>query len=144
MGTGHDDARRTLEVLTREECWGYLRRARLGRLVFTEAALPAVVLVPFAVVGEELVVATTSGSRTAVTALRQVVAVQVDDADALTRTGWSVTAVGSSHRMGDTHLAATLRAGGLVPWAPTAWATYTAISVRLLKGSRLSRDPAPR
>jgi len=143
MDPGHDDTDRTLEVLTREECWEHLRRARLGRLVYTDAALPAVVPVSFAVVGEELVIAATSGTKIAVAARGDIVALQIDEADALTRTGWSVTAVGSSHRMGDTHLAATLRAEGLVPWAPTLWATYISISVRLLTGRKLSRSPTP-
>lgn len=143
MQRGHGDEHRVLDVLTEEECWDLLRGARLGRLVYTDGALPAVVPVSYAVVGEDLVLAVTSDTKVAAASRGEIVALQIDDADGPSRTGWSVTAVGPSRRLADTHLAAALAADGLVPWSPTLLATHVAIHVRLLTGRRLSRTGVP-
>jgi len=130
--------RRALRVLDEAECWGLLRATPLGRLAYTDAVLPAVVPVRFAVLGDQLVIAASPGSKVAAAARGAVVALEVDEVDAATRTGWSVTAVGPAHLMTDPHLAAELRAGGLVPWAPTPLATYLLVSVSVLSGRRLT------
>ncbi|MEH3077190.1 MAG: pyridoxamine 5'-phosphate oxidase family protein, partial [Quadrisphaera sp.] len=59
---------RSLVVLDEAECWVLLRSQRLGRLVYTEAALPAVIPVGYAVVGTDLVMALASGGQVAAAA----------------------------------------------------------------------------
>lgn len=132
-----EPGKRVLAELDREECWRLLRSRSLGRLVYTQAVLPAVVPVSYAVVDEELVVAATPGLKVAAAVRGAVVAFEVDDVDELHRTGWSVTAVGPARLLADPHLAVRLRGAGLVPWAPSPLATYVAISVRMLSGRHL-------
>ncbi|WP_187279926.1 pyridoxamine 5'-phosphate oxidase family protein [Quadrisphaera setariae] len=131
-------------ALDEAECWVLLRSQRLGRLVYTEAALPAVIPVGYAVVGTDLVMALASGGQVAAAARGCVVAFEVDQADPVERTGWSVTAVGPAQLVGDPHLAARLRGEGLVPWVPSATATYLAVAVRVLTGRRLVDAAPPR
>lgn len=130
---------RRLVALDGPRCWELLRGERVGRLVYTDAVMPAVVPVTFAVVGADVVVAATPGDKVTAAVRGAVVAFEVDHASPDTRTGWSVTAVGPARVLADPHLAAQLRAGGLVPWAPSPLATYLAIAVQVVSGRALVR-----
>ncbi|MEV7010806.1 pyridoxamine 5'-phosphate oxidase family protein [Streptosporangium sp. NPDC051022] len=83
-----------LQVLSREECLLLLSTTPIGRVVFTDRALPAVQPVGFRLDGEDIVIRTTAGSKLATATRDAVVAFEADDFDAVLRTGWSVTAVG--------------------------------------------------
>lgn len=128
---------RRLDDIEPEQCWVLLRSRSLGRLVYTESALPAVVPLSYAVVARDVVVAADAGLPVVAAARGSVVAFQVDDVDPVARTGWSVTAVGPARLLGDPHLAIRLREGGLAPWAPSQMTTYMAISVCVLSGRHL-------
>jgi predicted O-methyltransferase YrrM/nitroimidazol reductase NimA-like FMN-containing flavoprotein (pyridoxamine 5'-phosphate oxidase superfamily) len=94
---GSDPSPRTLEALTREECWGHLAESAIGRLaVITEDGLPFVVPVNYAVDGESVVFASDFGTKFA-SLLRHPVAFQVDSIDASRRTGWTVLIQGVVH-----------------------------------------------
>jgi predicted O-methyltransferase YrrM len=96
---GLDPSPRTLEPLTREECWRHLAESTLGRLaVITEDGLPFVVPVNHAVDGESVVFASDFGTKFA-SLLRHPVAYQVDSIDVSRRTGWSVLIQGVVHEM---------------------------------------------
>jgi hypothetical protein len=85
-----------LEVLDGAECRRLLGTVRVGRLGFTEGALPAIVPVPFALAVDSLVIPARQGNW-AVGAMRaSVVALGVDSHDVDERTGWGVTVVGPS------------------------------------------------
>ncbi|MGQ7295903.1 pyridoxamine 5'-phosphate oxidase family protein [Quadrisphaera sp. KR29] len=141
-GTAPAQPGRRLVRLEEHECWELLRSQQLGRLVFTDAVLPAVLPVGFAVVGSDVVVAASPGEKVAAAARGAVVAFEVDSADPATRTGWSVTAVGPARLLSDPHLAAELRARGLAPWAPSPLATYLAVAVKVISGRRLTSGSA--
>ncbi|MFC0037177.1 pyridoxamine 5'-phosphate oxidase family protein [Actinomadura rayongensis] len=86
-----------LGVLGHAECLALLRAApdgRTGRIVFTDHALPAVEPVAFAVDGDGVIVRTVPGSRLERALLGAVVAFQVDEYDAASDDGWTVTLVG--------------------------------------------------
>lgn len=88
--------------LDRQTCLALLGTARLGRIVFTDRALPAVRLVRFTLRGGEIVVCARAGSRLAAAAsCREVVAFEADAFDPLGRTGWSVVVVGRAEPLGD-------------------------------------------
>lgn len=86
-----------VESLGAAESRALLMTAELGRLAFTDAHGPTVE--PFAFALEETAivigVGLLSGARAAV---GQTVAFEVDEIDPVTRTGWSVVAVGTLHR----------------------------------------------
>lgn len=84
-----------LVVLGTRECWALLRSVRVGRLAFTDRALPAIRLVNFTLNGGELTIWSRPGGKIA--ALQgQVVAFEADEIDHGTRTGWTVEVLGKA------------------------------------------------
>ena len=84
-----------LQALTRGECLDLLGRRSLGRVAFTDRALPAIRPVNYALVGHQLVLRTQAdglGRRLD----GQVVAFEVDDIDDAHETGWSVVVTGTA------------------------------------------------
>jgi hypothetical protein len=69
----------------------------VGRLVFTEDALPAVRPVNFRLWRDDVVIRVAGGPKLAAATHNLVVAFQADELDPDLRTGWSVTAVGHAH-----------------------------------------------
>ncbi|MGV0745431.1 pyridoxamine 5'-phosphate oxidase family protein [Mycolicibacterium sp. XJ870] len=96
MTKGHE-----LDVLSRRQCLDLLQRARVGRLVFTEDALPAVQPVNFRLAHDDVVIRVAGGPKWAAATANQVVAFQADELDPELRTGWSVTVVGHAEPISD-------------------------------------------
>jgi nitroimidazol reductase NimA-like FMN-containing flavoprotein (pyridoxamine 5'-phosphate oxidase superfamily) len=84
-----------LVELDGEQCWRLLRSDTLGRIVYTYQALPAVVPVNYAVLGESVLVRTSPRSRLGQLGDGVVVAFEVDSIDRARRSGWSVVLVGA-------------------------------------------------
>src|SRR5690606_37721252 len=76
-----------LQVLSPAECVELLATTPIGRVVFTDHALPAVQPVNFVLDGMTVVMRTTAGSKLAVAARNTVVAFETDEFDPVTRTG---------------------------------------------------------
>jgi nitroimidazol reductase NimA-like FMN-containing flavoprotein (pyridoxamine 5'-phosphate oxidase superfamily) len=83
-----------LETLDEAECLRLLATVPIGRLVITRGGLPAVRLVSFLVDGDSIIFATADDDSRRAAERGDVVAFQVDDVDAVRRTGWSVTTAG--------------------------------------------------
>jgi nitroimidazol reductase NimA-like FMN-containing flavoprotein (pyridoxamine 5'-phosphate oxidase superfamily) len=132
----HTQGERGLDELDEEECRQLLGTAVIGRIAFTERALPAIQPVRFALIGNHVVIPTRPGSKMAAAARGAVVAFEVDSFDPETRTGWSVTTVGPSRVVDDDEFAA-LDALGLRPWAATDEPVYIAIRTMVWHGRRL-------
>src|SRR5689334_17889727 len=84
-----------LQPLTRHECLEMLSGRTLGRVAFTERALPAIRPVNYALVGHHIVLQTQAdglGRRLD----GQVVAFEVDDIDSELGIGWSVVLTGTA------------------------------------------------
>jgi hypothetical protein len=90
-----------LEHLDRQTCYDLLSRTMIGRLVFTQGALPAIEPVRFTLEGHDVVIATEQGQRLPATSRMGVVAFEADAYDEDTRTGWCVVLIGRSHADGD-------------------------------------------
>ncbi|GIF63383.1 pyridoxamine 5'-phosphate oxidase [Asanoa ishikariensis] len=112
-GPGAD---RNLAELSRTECLRLIATGSVGRVVFTEGALPAAHPVNYLLDGEEVVFRTGGGGKLAAATLRNIVAFQVDDIRAGARTGWSVLGVGEAYEVVD-----ALRLGSLAPRMPEPW-----------------------
>ncbi|SFE86564.1 pyridoxamine 5'-phosphate oxidase family protein [Blastococcus tunisiensis] len=134
MSTNDED--RFLEVLGDAECRRLLGTVRVGRLGFTDAALPAILPVPFSVVDDCIRIPAREGNRVLDAVRRSVVAFAVDSYDDLTRTGWGVTVVGPAHVVPDGPRGG--RQGG--PGAPGPGRSIV-VQLGLLRGWRLG-DPA--
>lgn len=89
-----------LLALPRDECLQLLSRCSLGRVAFTENALPAIRPVTYALVGAHLVIrAETQGLGRRLDG--QVVAFEVDEIEPGGATGWSVVVTGAARLLRD-------------------------------------------
>ena len=127
----------TVRELSREECLVLLAGAPVGRMVFTVSALPAVVPVTFALDGDAVVCQTSSSSRLAKAADGGVLALQADDVDAVSRSGWSVIATGKAEVLHDP--VEIGRISELVhPWVPGPSETTIRLPLTVLTGRRIT------
>lgn len=105
-----------LDILTRRQCLDLLERVRVGRLVFTEDALPAVQPVNFRVWHDDVVIRVAGGPKLAAATDHQVVAFQADELDADLHTGWSVTIVGHAQPITDVDEQVEVAGTFVQPW----------------------------
>ncbi|WP_084965946.1 pyridoxamine 5'-phosphate oxidase family protein [Thermoactinospora rubra] len=132
-----------LRVLSRRECLELLASVPIGRIVFTDRALPAVQPVNFCLDGERVVIRTTTGSKLAAATRHAVVAFEADEFDAAERTGWSVTAVGHARAVHDPLERVRLAALPLEPWAPGERDHFIVVEVEQVSGRRITRTRSP-
>ncbi|NUU26380.1 MAG: pyridoxamine 5'-phosphate oxidase family protein [Streptomycetaceae bacterium] len=90
-----------LQELTAEEALRLMARAPVGRVVFTERALPAIRPVHFTLHAGSVVFRILADPRLAAALHGSVVTVQTDEYDADRVSGWSVTATGRALRVTD-------------------------------------------
>lgn len=141
MGRAHD--RNRLEVLDEPECRRLLTGAVIGRLAYTEGALPAIRPVHFAMSGDRIVIPAQVGSTVAVACRNAVVAFEADDFDAVARTGWTVTVVGQSQVVSRPAEVAALDALGARSWAPAGTRCYIVIEAVVVRGRRITPGAVP-
>ncbi|MCW2901534.1 MAG: pyridoxamine 5-phosphate oxidase-related FMN-binding protein [Streptosporangiaceae bacterium] len=104
------------QSLTPEQCRSLLGSALVGRIVFTESALPAIQPVAYAVADGDVVIRTAPGSKLAAAVCGTIVAFEIDDFDGATGTGWSVVVTGRARLISDRRELARL--GRLPPHGP--------------------------
>lgn len=126
-----------LEILSEDECRKLLETSPVGRIVFTDRALPAVQPVNFIVSDDQVIIRTAAGSKLAAAASGAVVAFEVDDFDSGVRTGWSVVIVGHARLVAQGDELARLRSLPLRAWAPGRRDHYIAITPELISGRRI-------
>jgi uncharacterized protein len=136
------DDDRLLEVLEEDECLELLAGAVVGRLAFTEDAMPAIQPVSFGILDGEVLIPTRPGSKVAAASRGAVVAFEVDDVDAVERTGWNVTVIGPSRVVTDPAVIRSFDRRGIRPWVPTAEHCYIAVRITLVRGRRLRQASA--
>jgi uncharacterized protein len=125
--------------LDEAECLRLLEGNVIGRVVFTDAALPAAQPVTYLLDGEEVVFRTGGGSKLAAATRGAVVAFQVDEIDTSTRTGWTVLGVGEAYEVVVPDRLAELAVRLPAPWAPNRTAHTIAVPLQRLTGRRLVR-----
>ncbi|MEV0718012.1 pyridoxamine 5'-phosphate oxidase family protein [Asanoa sp. NPDC050611] len=136
------DAAADLVELTRAHCLRLLATGSVGRVVFTERALPAAHPVNYLLDGDEVVFRTGGGGKLAAATLRKLVAFQVDDIDTTNRTGWSVLGVGEAYEVLDAERLTALSSKLPRPWAGSAVGGHViAIPLGRLTGRRLGSLP---
>ena len=129
-----------LEVLNRRQCLDLLQTVRVGRLVFTEDALPAVQPVNFRLWRDDVLIRVAGGPKLAAATHNLVVAFQADELDPDLRTGWSVTAVGHAHRITDVSELVELSGTFLQPWVDGRRDHFVRIRTEKMTGRRF-REP---
>jgi len=129
--------RHELEILGQDQCLDLLRTVRVGRLVFTERALPAVQPVNFRVWQGDIVIRVASGAKLAAAVGNLVVAFETDELDPDLRTGWSVTVVGHAQRITDVGDLVELSGLFLQPWDDGRRDYFVRIRTEKVTGCRL-------
>lgn len=127
-----------LRVLSRAECVALLATTPIGRIVFTDRALPAVQPVGFALDGETVVIRTGAGTRLAAAARDTVVAFEADEFDAATRSGWSVVVTGRAHAVTDPAEHERLLRIGPDSWMPIQDNVFIRIEATMITGRELT------
>ncbi|RSN11469.1 pyridoxamine 5'-phosphate oxidase [Nonomuraea sp. WAC 01424] len=127
-----------LQVLSEQECFLLLSSVPIGRIVFTDRALPAVQPVNFCLDGRFIVIRTATGSKLAAATRHAVVAFEADEFDAAMRTGWSVTAVGHAREVSDAAELDRLARLPLTTWAPGNRDHYIVIEAEQISGRRIA------
>ncbi|GAA2570079.1 pyridoxamine 5'-phosphate oxidase family protein [Pseudonocardia hydrocarbonoxydans] len=128
--------------LDRLACLRMLHGRVVGRVVYTDRALPSAQPVNYVLDGDEVLFRTASTGKIAAATCGAVVAFQVDDIDPVTRTGWSVLGVGEAYEVVDPRRLAEVAALGLDSWAPLAADHVVCIPLQVLTGRELVRTPA--
>jgi nitroimidazol reductase NimA-like FMN-containing flavoprotein (pyridoxamine 5'-phosphate oxidase superfamily) len=108
--------RQQLEVLDRQRCLTLLGTVRVGRLVFTEGAMPAVQPVNFRMHDDDVVIRVAGGGKLLAAMNNSIVAFQADELDPELRTGWSVTVVGHASLIVDVEELVEVAGIWLQPW----------------------------
>jgi nitroimidazol reductase NimA-like FMN-containing flavoprotein (pyridoxamine 5'-phosphate oxidase superfamily) len=129
---------RTLPV---GECLRLLDTTPIGRLVFTEHALPAVHPVNFLRHGRSIIVRTGAGSKLDAARRGDVVAFEADHIDPDSRTGWSVMVVGHASVVDDVDRLVAVLDLEHRPWVRDRGAHVVQISAERITGRRLVLDP---
>lgn len=125
-----------LEVLEQDECLRLLGETSVGRVVFTEQALPAIRLVRYAVHDGSVILRTSLDSKLASSDNGVVVAFEADRFDVEAQQGWSVTFVGKTEPItepSELDEVATLDVPG---WAEDS-RHFVRIRIELIEGRRL-------
>jgi nitroimidazol reductase NimA-like FMN-containing flavoprotein (pyridoxamine 5'-phosphate oxidase superfamily) len=133
--------RRVMRELTAEESLELLSSVPLGRVVFTDQALPAIRPVNHLVDDGQVVIRTHPGAAVLTAAVQKaVVAYQADLIDPVERIGWSVVVTGVA-RVVSREAAVSYRER-LQPWVePPSRDRVISISADLVTGFRLDREP---
>nr|WP_090344508.1 pyridoxamine 5'-phosphate oxidase family protein [Mycolicibacterium malmesburyense]CRL76032.1 pyridoxamine 5'-phosphate oxidase-like protein [Mycolicibacterium malmesburyense] len=135
MTKGHE-----LESLNRRQCLDLLQGVRVGRLVFTEDALPAVQPVNFRLWQDDVVIRVAGGPKLSAATDKQVVAFQADDLDADLRTGWSVTVVGHAEPITNVDDLLEVSGSFIQPWVDGHRDHFVRIRTEKMTGRRF-REP---
>jgi hypothetical protein len=134
-----DATRRQFTGLTRPTALRLLAGVPLGRIVFTQRALPAVQPVSHVVDDDDIVIRSPHGA--ALVSVEQsgvVVAYEADAIDPDTRLGWTVTITGTARPVWDPADIARYR--GIVPsWLADGNDQFIRITPYMVSGYRLER-----
>ncbi|MEU6657685.1 pyridoxamine 5'-phosphate oxidase family protein [Streptomyces sp. NPDC046821] len=124
--------------LDRRECLRLLGTARVGRIIHTRHALPAVLPVAFCLDADSAVVVRTSARSPLVGAIDQtVVGFQADDVDPAEARGWSVLVTGRATAVTDPAEYVRLRRTGPRAWRSSHHDVFFRIEPVLVSGSAL-------
>lgn len=132
-----------IEIIDRAECLRLLGVAGVGRVIYTENAMPAAHPVTYTLAGEEVVFRTGSRTKAAAASKGAVFAFQVDDIDPHDQVGWSVLGIGQAYELTGSPWLAHLDRPVPRPWAPDHDDFTIAIILSQLTGRRVRRGSGP-
>jgi uncharacterized protein len=132
-----------LEVLERDECLRLAATGSIGRVVFTEQALPAITPVPFALKDGSIFLKASEGSKLASATNGSVVAFEIDEFDTEFKSGWSVVFVGKAVWVSEPAKLRELSALPLRGWDVHNSHRLIEVKIELANGRRLPDGWSP-
>ncbi|MGN7780099.1 pyridoxamine 5'-phosphate oxidase family protein [Mycolicibacterium sp. 22603] len=132
-----------LEALNRRQCLDRLQQVRVGRLVFTEDALPAIQPVNFRLWREDVVIRVAGGAKLAAATDHQVVAFEADELDPDLRSGWSVTVVGTAEPITAVDDLVEVAGTFVEPWVQGRRDHFVRIRTERITGRQIFDDAVP-
>jgi nitroimidazol reductase NimA-like FMN-containing flavoprotein (pyridoxamine 5'-phosphate oxidase superfamily) len=137
IGVGATRPRPTVE-LTAAESWRLLAGAQLGRIVFTQHAMPAIRPVNHLVDDETIIIRSHLGAAIVDRAGDgAVVCYEADDIDPVRHTGWSVIATGMARLVRDPAAVSRYKQS-LQPWTDSQMDYVISITPQFITGLRLA------
>jgi nitroimidazol reductase NimA-like FMN-containing flavoprotein (pyridoxamine 5'-phosphate oxidase superfamily) len=134
---------RRLQPLGYRSCVELLTGRRIGRVIYTDAAMPAAQPVTYGIDNDDIIFITDQGSVLDRAVSGAVVAFEADDIDDDTQTGWSVLAIGQAYRVTDPERVTDLdRRIPRSTWTGTLTTTI-AIPITQITGRRLPTTTSP-
>lgn len=130
------------EPLSTAECQQLLASTGVGRVIFTENALPSATPVNYVMDGHAVVFRTSPGSRLARATDDAVVAFEVDHIDDEHRSGWSVLVVGVAEVLRGAGEILRAEQLGLVSWVDGERGQYVRIAPGAVTGRRIGTPVA--
>lgn len=126
--------------LTQQECWRLLRTAEVGRVSYTESAMPIVRAVPYVVDGGGVVFAMRwSAIWPDLFDVPTVVAFEAGEWTRYPRAGWSVRFIGKAQAVPECEYA-DVEALGLTSWIDGEPARYVRIGAEIVDGTQVSPE----
>ena len=129
-----------LEVLTADECLDLVRTQAVGRIGLSSGALPVVLPVHFAIVGDEIMICARQGTTLDAATRKAIVAFEVDRFDADTGAGWSVMVQGVARRTARPELPPVARQA-LERWLDPHQSHLVSVSIDFISGRRIDALP---
>ena len=128
-----------LEVLSDEECHRLLEHAVVGRVGVTVSAIPEILPVNYTLIDGDIVFRTGRGTKLHAATSDAPIAFEVDEADPVTLTGWSVLVVGLTEELTDPEEIA--RAFAILPngWVPQEHEHVIRLTPARVSGRRILR-----
>lgn len=130
-----------LAALTPYDCWALLQDVQVGRLAWSRPQGPAVVPVNLTLVDGSLWLRTSLSSELVRDALDQAVAIEVDEIDEVTRSGWSVLVLGTAELVAVEDVPEHLHVLDVWPTGPRV--AYVRVSPTQVTGRRLGAPTHP-
>jgi nitroimidazol reductase NimA-like FMN-containing flavoprotein (pyridoxamine 5'-phosphate oxidase superfamily) len=124
-------------ALSEGDALALLATVPVGRLVYSDRALPFVTPVNFILDGADVVIRAGRRSPLATHAPGNVVAFEADEINAVDRSGWSVVVTGRVQLIDDADEVARLDAWHLQTWRPAATDRYLRLRAELISGQYL-------
>jgi nitroimidazol reductase NimA-like FMN-containing flavoprotein (pyridoxamine 5'-phosphate oxidase superfamily) len=131
------DNRTGLESIEREECLRLLRHGHVGRVGVIDGGRPVVLPVNYAMDGDRVVFRTAGGTKFDAAVRGATVAFEIDGADPMFHTGWSVLVSGRAEEVTDEGDRDRIDALGLQPWAAGDKPHVVSVSTATVTGRRI-------
>jgi nitroimidazol reductase NimA-like FMN-containing flavoprotein (pyridoxamine 5'-phosphate oxidase superfamily) len=130
-----------LDVLDDDECYRLLASHHFGRVALNVGALPVILPIHYALLGRDPVFRTDVGAKLMAASEGAVLCLEIDHADSVSHTGWSVMVTGHASVLrapDDLDAAAALP---LRPWVGHG-DVFVRIEAALVSGRRIAGVPA--